>query len=86
MRKKCITGLGCVLFILCGLLIFCSLSNVLRRKTAGETDQIHSFYSVEKNSLDVLFIGSSHLYYGVQPNVLGCLPDRWHGSCRLHPG
>ncbi len=70
MRKKCITGVGCVLFILCGLLIFCSLSNVLRRKTAGETDQIHSFYSVEKNSLDVLFIGSSHLYYGVQPNVL----------------
>lgn len=43
MRKKCITGVGCVLFILCGLLIFCSLSNVLRRKTAGETDQIHSF-------------------------------------------
>ena len=70
MRKKCIRAAGCVLFILCGLLIFCSLSNVLRRKTAGETDQVHSFYSIEENSLDVLFLGSSHLYYGVQPNVL----------------
>ena len=70
MRKKSIRAAGCVLFILCGLLIFCSLSNVLRRKTAGETDQVHSFYSIEKNSLDVLFFGSSHLYYGVQPNVL----------------
>lgn len=70
MRKKCIRAAGCVLFILCGLLIFGMLGNVLRRKTAGETDQVHSFYSLEKNSVDVLFLGSSHLYYGVQPNVL----------------
>ncbi len=31
---------------------------------------IHSFYSLERNSLDVLCIGSSHAYYSFQPNVL----------------
>lgn len=70
MRKKCTKAAGCVLFLLGFLLLFCTISNVMRRKTAGETDQVHSFYSLEKNSLDVLFLGSSHLYYGVQPNVL----------------
>lgn len=62
--------LGTVLFLICGLLIFGTLSEVLRRKTAAETDMVHSFYEIEEDTLDVLFLGSSHLYYGVQPNEL----------------
>ena len=70
MRKKSMRAAGCVLFILFGLLIFCFVSNILRSKTSEEADQIHSFYSLEKNSLDVIFLGSSHVYYSVQPNLL----------------
>lgn len=61
---------GTVLFLICGLLIFVNLSEVLRRKTAAQTDMVHSFYEIEEDTLDVLFLGSSHLYYGVQPNEL----------------
>lgn len=61
---------GTVAFLLCGLLLFLPVSEVLRRKTAAETDMVHSFYEIEKDTLDVLFLGSSHLYYGVQPNEL----------------
>lgn len=59
-----------VVFVVLGLFLFGTISEVLRRKTAGESDMVHSFYEVEKDSLDVLFLGSSHLYYGVQPNEL----------------
>lgn len=61
---------GTAAFFLCGLLLFLPISEVLRRKTAAETDMVHSFYEIEKNTLDVVFLGSSHLYYGVQPNEL----------------
>lgn len=62
--------LGTVLFLITGILIFCGISEVLRRKTAEATDMVHSFYEIEEDTLDVLFLGSSHLYYGVQPNEL----------------
>ena len=50
---------------------FCRAAEILRRKTAAETDMVHSFYEIEENSLDVLFLGSSHLYYGVQRENCG---------------
>lgn len=62
--------MGTVLFLITGILIFCGISEALRRKTAEATDMVHSFYEIEEDTLDVLFLGSSHLYYGVQPNEL----------------
>ena len=74
MQNKAVKGwrwlLAAVLFIGIGLLLYGRISEVLRRKSGAEADMIHTFYDVKKDSLDVLFLGSSHLYYGVQPNVL----------------
>lgn len=57
-------------FLAIGIALYLQAAEILRRKTAAETDMVHSFYELEENSIDVLFLGSSHLYYGVQPNVL----------------
>ncbi|HIR75785.1 MAG TPA: hypothetical protein IAB97_02590 [Candidatus Choladousia intestinipullorum] len=62
--------LGTIAFLITGILIFAGISEIMRRKTAEEVDMVHSFYEIEEDSLDVLFLGSSHLYYGVQPNEL----------------
>lgn len=62
--------LSVIAFLLIGLFLFSQISEVLRRKTSAETDMVHSFYEIEENTLDVLFLGSSHVYYGVQPNEL----------------
>lgn len=61
---------GCILFLLLGCVLFGQISEILRRKTAAETDMVHTFYEISENELDVVFLGSSHLYYGVQPNEL----------------
>lgn len=68
--KKVKTVAVVVVFLALGILLFTQISEVLRRKTGAETDMVHSFYEIEENTLDVLFLGSSHLYYGVQPNEL----------------
>ena len=59
-----------LIFLLCFGILFTNIAERLRRKTAGEVDMVNSFYRLEENSLDVLMLGSSHLYYGVQPNIL----------------
>lgn len=64
--------LSVIIFILCGILIFAGLSEIFRQKTGGYADMVHSFYSIEENQIDVLFLGSSHGYASVQPNEL------WH--------
>ncbi len=56
-----IIGLGIILMF---------TSNIMTRKSGGKINMIRSFYDLDKNSLDVLCIGSSHAYYGFQPNVL----------------
>lgn len=68
--KKCKTVVCAAAFLALGILLFMQLGEVLRRKTGAETDMVHSFYEIEEDTLDVLFLGSSHLYYGVQPNEL----------------
>ncbi len=70
MKKTVRWLLAATLFIGIGLLLYGRISEVLRRKSGMESDMIHSFYDVKEDSLDVLFLGSSHLYYGIQPNVL----------------
>lgn len=67
LKKTVVRYMGVFIFLLAGLLLFARISETLRRKTAEETDMVHSFYEIEENTLDVLFLGSSHLYYGVQP-------------------
>lgn len=59
-----------LIFVLTGLLMFGKISNILRKKTGAASDMIHSFYELEKNSLDVLCMGSSHGYSSFQPNIL----------------
>ncbi|HIR28929.1 MAG TPA: hypothetical protein IAB84_13270, partial [Candidatus Choladousia intestinigallinarum] len=70
MKKSVRWIAAAVLFLVLGLILFGRAAEILRRKTAAETDMVHSFYEIEENSLDVLFLGSSHLYYGVQPGEL----------------
>ena len=52
------------------------LQNILRHKSiykldeTPETEMWQEFYSLEKNSLDIAFIGNSHVYNGINPAVL----------------
>lgn len=50
--------------------VFLFFSGVLRFKAGGEIDMVHSFYSLERDTVDVLALGSSHMYYSFQPNLL----------------
>lgn len=70
MRKTVRWTAAALAFLVLGLALFAGTAEILRRKTAAESDMVHSFYEIEKDSLDVLFLGSSHLYYGVQPGEL----------------
>lgn len=70
MKKAVRWTAAALIFLILGLILFGRAAEILRRKTAAETDMVHSFYEIEENSLDVLFLGSSHLYYGVQPGEL----------------
>lgn len=59
-------GLTCVLILY--------LSTVFRPKKTelpnDTTSKIMGFYALEPNSMDVLFLGTSHSYYGFNPSVL----------------
>lgn len=68
--KKFRTAVSLLIFLILGIFLFSQISEILRRKTSAETDMVHSFYEIEENTLDILFLGSSHVYYGVQPNEL----------------
>ena len=52
------------------------LQNILRHKCiykldeTPETEMWQEFYDLEKNSLDVVFLGNSHVYNGINPAVL----------------
>lgn len=52
------------------LCLFGVVSEVLREKVYAQIDMIHSFYDLERDSLDVLALGSSHLYWSLSPNLL----------------
>lgn len=69
--KKKVQRLFCTAaFLVCFVMLFLRVSEIMREKTGGKIDMIHSFYSLDRNSLDVIVLGSSHAYYGFQPNVL----------------
>lgn len=62
--------LSVFVFLLAGFVMFGKISDVLRKKTGGYSDMIHSFYELDENTVDVLCLGSSHGYSSFQPNVL----------------
>lgn len=57
-------------FLIFGIILFFSLSEIFRRKTGGVIDMVHSFYSLDENEVDLLVLGSSHGYSSVDCNVL----------------
>ncbi|WP_300367112.1 SGNH/GDSL hydrolase family protein [Brachyspira sp.] len=60
--------------IICFIAIFITLlwfsSRVLRFKNDNGIYQGDSFYDQETNTIDVLFLGSSHIHYNVNPAIL----------------
>ena len=55
-------------FIGIGILLHNCLYQVLRLKTKESRNYVASFYEVPKNKADILIVGSSHAYCGVQPS------------------
>ncbi len=71
-KRKKLFGriLGILIFWMIFLLVFGRVSEIFRTKVAGNTDMVHSFYELDKNSLDVLILGSSHGFCSFLPNLL----------------
>ena len=59
-----------ILFILCAALIMLFVMKILRFKSPDGIDQMHAFYENEENTVDVLFLGSSHMYTNVNTGML----------------
>ena len=70
MRKTSQWISSIIIFLLIGTILFLNISEILRKKSGGESDMIHSFYQIEEDTLDVLCLGSSHGYSAIQPNTL----------------
>lgn len=56
-------------FLVIFIIAFLRISEIFRKKYT-DADMVHSLYNLEKNSVDVLVLGSSHAYDGISPNVL----------------
>lgn len=85
MKKTSGQIFGTILFLLIGLSIFTYISNIFRAKTISSIDMVHSLYQEERDTIDVLVLGSSHGYSSIQPNLL------WHEYgittfCMCSPG
>ena len=61
-----------VAFIACAVLIMIFVMRILRFKSPDGIDQMHAFYENEENTVDVLFLGSSHMYTNVNTGILWC--------------
>lgn len=70
MQKAVRWAFATFFFLFCGLFLYTEISEVLRSKTGAESDMVHSFYSLERDTVDVLCLGSSHGYSSFQSNVL----------------
>jgi len=71
MRKKLLRFLSCVITIaitICGAQYVGQLLDPL--ETCDALNSIKAFHSLEKNSIDVCFYGSSHVWKGCDPLVL----------------
>ena len=61
--------------VLVGVLIFAGLTKLCQPKyffvleaRSPETEMWHSFYQLDRDSLDILFLGSSHIYNSIDPD------------------
>lgn len=59
-----------VSFVLAVVLIFLSMSSLLRYRYSDSITSIKNFYRQPENSIDVISLGSSHVYEGICPAVL----------------
>ena len=59
--------LAVLLFLVIFLILFSQVSDIFRKKHT-QADMVRSLYYQEDNSIDVLALGSSHMYYGYSPN------------------
>lgn len=58
----------CMFALICGA--WCSMGNLVKDKTMSGTSQLYNFYQLEKNTVDVLLVGSSHTYSSVNTCML----------------
>ena len=59
-----------VVFLLCLAGILLILNEILKYKSNDGIDQMQALYANEENSIDVLFMGSSHSYSNINTGVL----------------
>lgn len=59
-----------IVFTICAILLMVLAIRVLRFKSQDGIDQMHAFYENEENTVDVLFLGSSHMYSNVNTGLL----------------
>lgn len=66
-------GIWCIVFIL----LFNEVSKILLPKyyfntsvASPETELWNSFYQEEQESIDIIFLGSSHIYNGINPIIV----------------
>ena len=72
MKKNLLYFIKCVCFFtLLGLTVF-SVYNVLKWKdTTGDyLSSVEQLYATPEDLIDVVFVGSSHCYFGIQPAIL----------------
>lgn len=67
MKKNIIKA---VAFLLLALLLLSQLNGILRLKRADGIRAMEIFYEQEKDSIDVIFYGSSHVYSDINPAIL----------------
>lgn len=72
MKKSIKQIVSVVAFVLCGLLLFARINDVVRYKTGQATDMMHCLYKQSNGGgmADVVCIGSSHAYWSCQSNYL----------------
>lgn len=70
MKHKVKTILKCIIFIVIFLILLHMLSILLVRKGNGYGTDIIDFYKQDKNSIDILYLGSSHAYSSFNPYLI----------------
>lgn len=58
-----------IIFLIIFSLLFSEISSYMRRPD-DESDEIHAFYDEPKNSIDILFSGSSPMLRGISPMIM----------------
>ena len=69
--KKIIKSLFFILVTIITFLLVTSIFQPKRISYPFDTDlKLNGFYNEPKNSLDIVFLGSSHMYFGINPNII----------------